>query len=141
MTSRRFEHYIKKLTPHSRLYITVPTYSFLWSHEDDYAGHFRRYTVSRLMRTLHQAGFITEYSTYFFAPLILPILFLRAIPHYLGFVKEHRSENDARDHILTPNSSSSRIINAFLDYELDIISKGRSIFAGTSCMVVAKKDI
>ncbi len=29
----------------ARLYVTVPSYSFLWSAEDVFAGHFRRYDL------------------------------------------------------------------------------------------------
>jgi hypothetical protein len=28
-----------------KIYITVPSYNFLWSLKDIYSGHFRRYTI------------------------------------------------------------------------------------------------
>jgi len=33
------------LVPNGKLYITVPAYNFLRSVEDNYAGHYRRYTL------------------------------------------------------------------------------------------------
>ena len=45
------------LRPGGRVYLTCPAYGFLWSVEDDYAGHRRRYTRRSLGATLRSAGF------------------------------------------------------------------------------------
>jgi len=54
------------LRPDGRLYLTVPAFQWLWSNEDEHAGHFRRYTVSTLRSVLASAGFGIEYLSYFF---------------------------------------------------------------------------
>ena len=46
-----------------RLYVTVPSYSFLWSEEDVLAGHFRRYTLKDISSVLMSAGFELEFSS------------------------------------------------------------------------------
>lgn len=70
-----------------RLYLTVPAYSWLWSDDDVVAGHHRRYTRGSLTRVVEAAGFAVETDSYLFAPLVAPILLLRALPTMLGFRK------------------------------------------------------
>jgi SAM-dependent methyltransferase len=57
----------ESLIADGRLYLTVPAYNFLWSDEDNYAGHFRRYTLKGIVSKLNSAGFVVEYSTYIFS--------------------------------------------------------------------------
>ncbi len=61
------------LRPGGRLYVTVPTYRWLWSSDDVFSGHFRRYTRASLVREMNHAGFEVEFSSYLFAMLLLPI--------------------------------------------------------------------
>ena len=53
------------LAPEGRVFITVPAYQWLWSTEDDDAGHFRRYTAASLSAALGAAGLVVEYVSYF----------------------------------------------------------------------------
>ena len=62
-TLARFRDVLK---PDGRLYITVPSYNFLFSSEDLTVSHFRRYTVGSCSRVLERAGFVTEYHSYLF---------------------------------------------------------------------------
>ncbi|MCB0332599.1 MAG: class I SAM-dependent methyltransferase, partial [Bdellovibrionales bacterium] len=39
------------LRPDGKLYLTVPAYQWLWSQEDVYAQHYKRYTISQLKKT------------------------------------------------------------------------------------------
>lgn len=75
------------LWPNGRLYLTVPAYRALWSHEDVDAGHFRRYTRQALRALLKDAGFCVEFLTGFFQFLPPAILVGRVIPHRLGVAK------------------------------------------------------
>ena len=72
------------LAPGGMVYIAVPAYSFLWSIQDDYGGHFRRYTVGRLKADLVAAGLQPLYGTYFFAALVPAVFTARTIPSLLG---------------------------------------------------------
>ena len=67
-----------------RVYLTVPAYQALWSHEDVDAGHFRRYSRQSLRTLLQDAGFEVEFLTGFFQFLPPAILAGRAIPYRLG---------------------------------------------------------
>ena len=73
------------LIPGGRVYLTVPSFRFLWSHEDVAAGHWRRYTLSQFCAVLRHAGFEIDYAAYFFGFLMLPIYFFRVLPYSLGF--------------------------------------------------------
>ena len=57
---------ITEVEPSGRLFLTVLTYQFLHSSEDDVAGHFPRYSIPHLCRVLAGNGFRIEFSTYFF---------------------------------------------------------------------------
>ena len=75
------------LSPGGMLYLTVPAYPVLWSHEDLDAGHFRRYRRKALRDVLENAGFVVEFLTGFFQFLPLPILAGRVIPYRLGIAR------------------------------------------------------
>lgn len=46
------------------LYMTIPAHEWLWSADDVYAGHFRRYTPETIRQELGNAGFVVEYLTF-----------------------------------------------------------------------------
>jgi SAM-dependent methyltransferase len=79
------------MRPGGFLFITVPAYNILWSKEDVDAGHFRRYTLYELKKTLNKAGFKIEYATYIFSFLILPIFLFRTIPDFFKFLNRKKS--------------------------------------------------
>jgi SAM-dependent methyltransferase len=124
------------LRPGGVLCVTVPAYGWLWSAEDDVAGHHRRYTLPALRAVLERCGFTLRFETYFFAPLTLPIFVVRSLPHRLL----HRSapsveSGAARQHV--PSPILRRMIDTLLAPELTRIRAGRSIPFGTSCLAVA----
>lgn len=47
---------VRALRPGGMLFLTVPAYPWLWSHEDEVAGHHRRYTAAK-MRTALEASY------------------------------------------------------------------------------------
>jgi SAM-dependent methyltransferase len=124
----------EKMSPKSRLLVTVPAYAFLWSPEDEFAGHFRRYKLSDLKSTLHKAGFEVDYSSYFFSFLVLPLFFVRTLGKY--FKKNQSRPED--DHLVNEGLKRN-IISSLLNWELSRIRKNKTIPFGTSCIVVARK--
>lgn len=74
------------------LVLTVPAYSWLWSDEDDAAGHQVRFTSGRLDALLARAGFVPVYTSHLYASLVLPAAVVRALPYRLG---RRRSEEQA----------------------------------------------
>jgi SAM-dependent methyltransferase len=55
------------LTPGGRLLASVPAYQWAWSDHDVRAGHYRRYTLPRLVAAVEGAGLTVRRSTYAFA--------------------------------------------------------------------------
>ena len=55
------------LSPGGRLLASVPAYQWAWSDHDVRAGHYRRYTLPRLVAAVEAAGLTVRRSTYAFA--------------------------------------------------------------------------
>lgn len=124
------------LASQGRLYLTVPAYGFLWSGDDEHAGHYRRYTLGRLSRTLRRAGFAIDYASYLFALLPPVILLLRTLPYRLGI---HRGGNRrAREECARRDGIVSRTVRWTLRRELARIRRGKKLRLGSSCLVVAR---
>lgn len=124
--------------PGGRLYITTPAYSMLWSDEDNYAGHYRRYTKRKLMHALIKAGFCIEYMTYIFIILPFPIFLMRSVPYYLGLRRGIKIEREYREHRPMKGYPGHLMELLFLT-ELHAIQRGFSIPFGSSCLVIARK--
>lgn len=127
-----------KLKPGGMAYITVPAYRFLWSQEDVYAGHFRRYTRRRIERLLREAGFTPLYSSYFFALLVPPVVAFRSIPSLLLPRRKQPHDIDPQDHKL-PAGIAGSILRWSFQVEAGRISMGKGVAFGTSCLAVARK--
>jgi SAM-dependent methyltransferase len=125
------------LRPGGRLYVTVPAYQVLYADDDRSAGHFRRYTRSSLGGVLRGAGFRLEFASYMFAPLPVPIFFLRTLPGRLGLRQGTDPERDAGEHL--PEGVAARVMNRLLDMEFKRIDGGRTLPFGGSCLCVAVK--
>jgi SAM-dependent methyltransferase len=124
------------LRPGGVLCMTVPAYRWLWSDEDELAGHHRRYTLRLLGAVLSRCAFDVRYQTYFFAPLTAPVALLRSLPHRLRRRSAATVEQGAaRQHV--PSPLARRAIDALLAPELRRIRAGRRVPFGTSCLVVA----
>ena len=136
-----FLHHIHKIMrPNGLLYITVPAFNFLWSNEDDDAGHYKRYTTRQLTELLKKCGLTIVVSTYFFCLLPLPILLFRTIPSKLGLnrnstdIKRHKNQ-----HKMRPGFISYATQKIWL-WELSRIKKDKRIPFGASCFVIGKKE-
>ncbi len=125
------------LIPDGRLYLTVPAYKFLWSIEDDFAQHYRRYTLTGLKQRLAQTGFIPEFTTYIFASLPVPIFLFRTLPSLLGWRKKgdlSKMESELKPGSITANN----LLDAILSIELKALQQWSSLPFGGSCLVVAQ---
>ena len=128
---------LRALRANGVLYITVPALPGLWSYEDKYAGHFRRYTVHRVRRVLSLAGFSVAFATYLFSPLVLPIVLFRSIPSVFGLIPR-RDRELAEIHSL-PANLIGRWVNRLLSWEEARIDRGGSVPVGSSILLVARK--
>ncbi len=124
------------LTPSGRLYATVPTLPWLWSVDDERAGHYRRYTIGSFGRALAESGFTIEFATSFFGFLVAPVFLRRAIPTRLGL------RSDSGDEYVAEHAPSSpwvqRLLRRWSASEIERIGRGRRLRLGTSCIVVAR---
>ena len=127
------------LRPGGRIFLTVPAYGALWSAEDEYAHHYRRYTASSLRGALERAGFVVELSTYMFALLPLPILFFRSLPYRLGRPRAFTADAVAKDH--GGNGPGASLLGRLLDAELSIFRAWGSLPFGASVLGVAKTRV
>jgi len=126
------------LVPGGKLYLTVPAYTWLWSAADDYAGHYRRYTLRVLAELLGKAGFRCVFSTYLFWMLPVPALLFRSIPSRLGKQKPADWQRYQKEHA-EREGLSGRLLDEFLGWELKRIRSGTPMRFGASCLVAAER--
>jgi ubiquinone/menaquinone biosynthesis C-methylase UbiE len=123
------------LRPGGRIYITVPAFSVLWSDEDIYAEHERRYRSDTLAADLEQSGFRIEYMTHYFQPLFFPILLLRALPFRLTGGKPQ--EMDLSEH--KPGGLGQKVVESLLARERSALPRGKRFALGSSLLAVGSK--
>ncbi len=66
--------------PGGYLVITVPAFSWLWSHNDELNAHKRRYTAAELVEKLKRVGFRIKrmtYNNFFVFPMAASLILLR----------------------------------------------------------------
>jgi SAM-dependent methyltransferase len=124
-----------RLKPGGRLYLTVPAYGWLWSIEDVDAGHYRRYTREALSEKLRENGFEVSFASYFFAPLVLPIFVLRAIPSRLRIRRVSKQSTRETEH----NPPAEGLLHRLLARERRRLGAGRLMPFGSSVIVAAAK--
>lgn len=126
------------IRPGGRLYLTVPAFNWLWSDDDDLAGHHRRYTRRSLRAVVRSAGFDVEFDSYLFAPLPWPLFVLRAIPTWLGRRRPADVET-LRQEFKPEAGVAVRILDAALGGEARWLRSGRAMPAGSSVLLVATR--
>jgi SAM-dependent methyltransferase len=130
----------KILKKNGRLYVTVPSYSFLWSKKDINAGHFRRYTLKGISNVLESAGFQVEFASYIFRFLPIPIYLLRTLPYKLGFSKVKVSAKSAfRDHA-DKGGVIAETLSSILRPEIRNLDNRKAMRFGGSCLIVARRS-
>jgi SAM-dependent methyltransferase len=123
------------------LYATVPAHRWLWSRSDVAAEHHRRYDRTSFMALLDATGFEALYFSYFFAPLLVPMLLLRALPFRIGLGgKRGMLLSDAAEHGAAGGIAASAIKHV-LRGEVASIGRGVEAKFGASALCVARKRI
>ena len=70
---------LQALKPGGAIVITVPQHPWLWSRQDEYAQHVRRYRVGELREKVQRAGFQVKYATSFVTFLLPAMLASRML--------------------------------------------------------------
>lgn len=125
------------LEPGGMLYLTVPSYNFLWSDADIEAGHFRRYSLGSLGRALEKVGFKTAFGTYIFRVLPLSVFLCRSLPFRMGIKAMPTAQDKASRAHGTHHGFAVRVIRSMLVPEVNHISGARKMLFGGSCLVAA----
>jgi SAM-dependent methyltransferase len=118
------------LRPGGFFFITVPQYAWMWSVQDDYALHKRRYTRKELVTKLRESGFTIQYAGSF----VFTLFPMMAISRF--FKKENNED-------ILSEFKIPRILNS-LFYKLmlvdcALIRMGISLPWGGSLVCVASK--
>jgi len=136
------KHLWDLLAPGGMLYLTVPSYKFLWSHEDDKAGHFHRYSLNQILERVTHVGFNISYSTYIFQWLFFAVGLFRALPYRCGFPPKSKNESVQfqKDHILKKGFSFN-LLSSLLKHERGKVVNKLKLPFGGSCMLAARKEL
>lgn len=126
------------LVPGGRLYITVPACNCLWSGEDEYAGHFRRYAINNLRKILNEIGFQVEYATYIFSLLPFPIFLFRSLPYRIGLIKKRSSKATQKHLHSQPGGIMGKLLENTLKMECKRIRHKKIVPFGSSCLIAAR---
>jgi SAM-dependent methyltransferase len=121
------------LRPGGRLYISAPAFHALWSFEDEYAGHFRRYTIAELQQTLHRAGYTVDFATYIFSMTPPAVLLFRTLPSVFG-VRRHIAPSLEHQ---PGGRAVARLAARLLAFETAAVRRGIALPFGGSCLVAA----
>ena len=130
-----FEEIATLMIPGGRVYVTVPAYEWLWSADDERAGHYRRYTEKRLRDVVEGAGFRTEYATYIFRFLPLPVALARSLPSRLG---RRTVDSDAQSDHNKPSGAAGSLLSSALAREQKNVAQGRRMRFGGSILLIAR---
>lgn len=126
------------LKPGGKVFITVPAYPALWSAEDVYAGHFRRYTLNTIQKKLEASGLKIIYKTYFFSFLPIPVFLFRTLPSMFK-MKKKLAIHDKANGKYRKSLLLDKFLNPILNWELGKIKKQEHIPFGGSCLIVCIK--
>lgn len=122
----------RAVVPGGGIILTVPQHRFLWSQQDEYACHVRRYEAPELRHKVEQAGFEVKRETSFVS-LLLPLMFLSRLS------KRKPVENYDAIQELRISDRLNRILERVLDFERTLIRTGFIFPAGGSRLLVARK--
>lgn len=129
---------LRVLQPGGLLFVTVPALSWLWSDEDDVAGHQIRYTRRTLAAGVGEAGFSELSSAYLYASLVAPAAAIRAVPYRMGRRRTGAEALAALDQQLDPSPGVDRAVRGVLRGEARLARRIR-LPIGTSILGVYRR--
>ena len=126
----------KRVPTGTKIYISVPALKSLWSSEDEYAGHFRRYNRNDVKRILDNTNLKFIYSSYFFSYYFPFVWLLRVLPDKLG----KKYTNDVLAGKEKDYHHRSKKLNSILNFlhwiEMKLSKIGIKPLFGTSRLIV-----
>ena len=125
------EEMLRALRPGGGIILTVPQHPQLWSSQDEFACHVRRYRVGELREKVRRLGFRVTFETSFVS-LLLPAM---AASRLVQKTKQTPSDEMAELHL--PRSLNS-IFEVMMNVERFFIRMGMRFPVGGSGFLVAK---
>lgn len=126
------------LTSEGVLYLTIPAHEWLWSADDAYAGHFRRYTPDTIREQLGNAGFVIDHLTFFFSYLVVPVFLSRTLLSKFNLRGTQQAASVVHHQ---PSRFASRLVNFLSEAEFKALEAIGTIPFGTSLFVSARKSL
>lgn len=123
----------RALVPGGGLIVTVPQHRFLWSRQDDFACHVRRYSSRELRAKVEAAGFRIVKMTSFVS-LLLPLMLASRLPK-----RKADAKFDVCGELILPRSVNL-VLEAVMMVERTLIQCGVSFPVGGSLLLVARKN-
>jgi SAM-dependent methyltransferase len=129
---RAMSELTRVLRPGGRLLMSVPAYQWAWTDHDVQAGHHRRYTRSRLVTAVEQAGLTVRRATYAFSA-VFPFFVAERV------ARRVRSRSSSRARALTPVSGPvDRLLMAMTGFDRWMLAR-RDLVVGSSIFLAAVK--
>jgi SAM-dependent methyltransferase len=117
-------------------FLTVPQHPFLWSRQDEFAGHKRRYTRSELLTKLSRNGFRIEYASSFCCAVFPFMLLTRLTKRSRTTIEDGAADVLAEFNIFAPLNSFLRLL---MRLDEMVILYGGSLPFGGSLVAVGRK--
>lgn len=114
------------------LLLTVPQHPWLWSDQDEYAHHVRRYTRDELRGKLQAAGFTVAWQTSFVS-LLLPMMLVSRLGG-----RGSKNQDPFREFRIPRWLDTALYL--VMRAEIGLIKMGLRMPVGGSLMMVARKD-
>ena len=123
---------LRALRPGGGIILTVPQHPWLWSRQDEYACHVRRYRVGELRDKVQRAGFRVELGTSFVSLLLPAMLVSRMVQ------RRTLADSDPMAELRLP-AWLNRTFEMVMGMERWLIQSGVRLPAGGSLLLIARK--
>jgi SAM-dependent methyltransferase len=124
-----------------RLVLTVPAHMCLWSHTDEFAEHYRRYSPKGLRTLLSECGYHVEHVTQFMMALF-PLMWLgRRVARWLGKPQPDalQKKRDLTLGELRVVPILNGLLRCLLEWEAPLLTRGFRLPLGTSLLAIASR--
>ena len=126
------------LKPGGRMFVSVPAWQFLYSHQDRVVHHHRRYTTGRLRALFVRGGFEVEkasYINFLLFPLILPAVLLLKLKEAL---RPPAADDRTTNASVAFSPWSNALLKAIFSFERHVLRR-ISVPLGHSAILIARK--
>ena len=122
------------------VFLTVPTFSFLWSQHDEINHHFRRYTLKTFQEVVESRGIKVTFKSYFNFFLFLPIFAIRIMTKVVTRSSSAPGESSGSDfEYFQSNKILDRFLYQLFRTEKKFLKRGIMFPVGVSALLIGMK--